>query len=301
MSAPLATVSQDWVSTFGTDSWELRMTSMPTAPEGGGDVLELPDWLPPAVSDEFHSQMLEVEGDQEEIIVCLACDARMKKVWRELYKKTKKSGRPSNTFMHPAKVDVKHTKRSKQQTHSERSAEQDLGVRLFFRQAFHCAKDLDALSVVSRSDINRAKAPYLQAAQQLNRCAKALRSFGMPDDANELEGIASRVKERWREDYEDAMVVERQRSRRNYDDVSQSGLLLDPTNMRGYVINLAKTSSEIFGSPLYGILAIVANVVFALKDETAMKGAALRSAIKLSAVFPGESRHSFSRSRQAGG
>src|SRR5258708_30211955 len=43
----------------------------------------------------------------------------------------------------------------------------------------------------------------------------------------------------------------------NYDDVSQSGLLLDPTNMRGYVINLAKTTSEIFGSPLYGILAIV--------------------------------------------
>jgi hypothetical protein len=65
------------------------MTSMPTAPEGEGHVLELPDWLPPVVSDEFHSQILEVEGDEEEIIVRLACDARMKKAWRELYKKKK--------------------------------------------------------------------------------------------------------------------------------------------------------------------------------------------------------------------
>src|SRR3984893_7413880 len=99
------------------------MTSMPTAPEGEGHVIELPDWLPPVVSDEFHSQILEVEGDEEEIIVRLACDARMKKAWRELYKKKKNaSGPSSNTFKYPAKVDVKHTERSKQRMHSDRSA-----------------------------------------------------------------------------------------------------------------------------------------------------------------------------------
>jgi hypothetical protein len=257
------------------------MTSMPTAPEGEGHVLELPDWLPPVVSDEFHSQILEVEGDEEEIIVRLACDARMKKAWRELYKKKKNaSGPSSNTFMYPAKVDVKHTERSKQRMHSDRRAEQDLGVRLFFRQAFHCARDLDVLSVVSRLEINRAKAPYLQAAQQLKRCVEVLRSFDMLDDANELERIASRVKERWREDYEDARVVERQRRRRNYDDIGPLGLLLDPTNMRGYVVDLAKTSCEIFGSRLYGVLAIVANVVFELEGERAIKGAQVREILR---------------------
>jgi hypothetical protein len=87
-----------------------RAKPSPTWPNSiakGSFDIELPDWLPPVLVvavKRLHDEATVRDDTAKAIdrLRRLACDDRMKHVWRQLYKKKRESHRPTDTYLHPA-------------------------------------------------------------------------------------------------------------------------------------------------------------------------------------------------------
>ena len=76
-------------------------------------MLKLPNWVPPAVAAmarEMHGSEVSVPGlkDYADVIERLACDPRMRWVWRELQKKHR-AGQMRGKYFHPASHAAVHS------------------------------------------------------------------------------------------------------------------------------------------------------------------------------------------------
>jgi hypothetical protein len=252
---------------------------MPTAPKAEVPVLRLPDWLPAAVREEVIKLQAgefstHIEDECEGILIRLACDERMKRVWNELGRKEPVCGRAASA-LDPRDPQLLGKLKTKLMKASDIRLGRDEGQRQFFRHAFfYAATKWIGPSVMSRSELNERKAPYAQAAEKLEALAKTLRSLGCTNYADQLKEMAPNVREDWREPDDDFWIVERHRAR-----TGQSGWP-GAAVLRRYIAELANFNHIVFGSVLYGTVATVTNVAFDLKEKASLTGGQVREILR---------------------
>ena len=257
---------------------------MPTAPKAEVPVLQLPDWLPAAVREEvIELQMGEfsshIEDEGEHILIHLACDERMKKVWRVLRRIEPVCAQPRGFHLDPRDPHSLGRIKSKLKASDTRMG-QDEGQRQFFRHAFFYAGNMVFnKSLISRSELNKRKAPYGQAAERLKALAETLHSLGCTKYADQLEEMAADVREGWRDWDDNFWVVQRYRIRTGLRNVARNSML-EPEYLRRYIAELANFNRIVFGNVLYGTVATVANVAFDLKEQTSITGEQVRQILR---------------------
>lgn len=75
---------------------------------GGTTMIEFPEWLRPALVDQFEWLLDDLEDDDEiALLRRLATDPRMKLVWTQIYKRKRESYRQTEDFEFPAIVTGK--------------------------------------------------------------------------------------------------------------------------------------------------------------------------------------------------
>ena len=231
----------------------------------------------------------------------LISDSRMKRVWTELYKKNRPSKyQTTEEFLHPARVTnatwaavhrrqaadlrQKGGKRNADQARlleaeaafEERQGdpprdpswtEQDRGVQLFVYHSFHSTIDIE-LTFYSNilAKVNKLR----DLAESLRRQASILRSFKQEKKARQLEELAM--------DHEDeAYNLLPPRKGSGFAPQADDPWVLrrdrGDSEIRTYVTLLSTTTSMIFNDSLFGVLAIVANVVHERNDVTRQRSA----------------------------
>jgi hypothetical protein len=210
-----------------------------------------PKWLPPSVKIEAERILGGGHAD-EALVLRLATDGRMQRVWRELpkHKRPHPQIREAWTTLMDNRVDV--------------SPPQDVDVHALF---FWCAYTIASLGVAAGIDdgLDKPIAKYLLVANGLRLAAARLRSFwlrGEPVSADihieNIEAAAHFYKRVVDELIElktitAPLVVKRDHGNRE---------------ARGYVRMLAIETRDLFGSTLYRTLATVASVAL-MKDVKA--------------------------------
>jgi hypothetical protein len=251
---------------------------MPTVPRAEVPVLQLPNWLPAAVREEaIKLQAGEFSThieDCEDILIRLACDERMKRVWNELGRNEPVCGRDASA-LDPRDPRLLGKLKTKLMKASDIRLGRDEGQRQFFRHAFfYAASKWIGPSVLSQSQLNERKAPYARAAEKLEALAQTLRSLDCGRHADQLEEIAANVREAWREPDDDFWIIQRDRAW-----TGPSGWL-GSAELRRYVAELANFNHVVFGRFLRGTVANVANVAFDLKEQTSITGARVREILR---------------------
>jgi hypothetical protein len=252
----------------------------------------LPEWLPQPVADYARRAFTNDcrTAPDELLLRRLSSDLRMKRVWSELLKRKRLNHRSTEAFKYPAtslknwtsgaragrrrvqnlrrmsdpineaeanKVELCMAMYQVGQEHKWGSGEklptQQLALVAFFDQAFECARSNSR--PVSRADAQAKRAHYLNMARRIRDDVKQqeIRSITLIDAAFEYDGLADKAAP----PRDDPLLVER----------TGRG----DERQRGFVIKLVTSAAEIFGSPLYGIVAIVTNVVFERKDWTGQR------------------------------
>jgi hypothetical protein len=243
---------------------------MPTAPKSEVPVLQLPNWLPAAVREEAIKLQAgefstHIEEWCEDILIRLACDERMKRVWNVLGRRGPICGRDANA-LDPRDPQLLGKLKRRLMKASDIRLGRDEGQRQFFRHAFfYAATKWIGPSVISRSELNERKAPYAQAAEKLEALAKSLRSLGCTTYAGQLEKMAPDVRNSWREWDDDFWIVQRDRG---------------PKELRRYIAELANFNRILFGDVLRGTVATVTNVAFDLKEQKRITGEQVRQILR---------------------
>jgi hypothetical protein len=274
-------------------------------------MLELPDWLPHAVRDKALSIFAALTGDDDEaaenkeLLIRLASDSRMMDVWQELYKYKRVSNKSTKEFFyapsfweigcaHTARLTVAEVRRQIEDSDQEipeedilefinhlspnfllprpeeprdPQARQDLTARYIFQHAYLSA--LVKAPILTTREIVENYHERIATADQLRKEADKLKSYGMEDDAWTLIRIAHNCEENIRtgnlDNLCDRWIVDRNRS---------------PGHLRAYVITLAELTRRLFGNPLHGTLASIANVAFDLVDRTSINDAQVREMVR---------------------
>jgi len=254
-------------------------------------------WVPEAVIDaavRLHADLAAEENPEEGLAVLsrLISDPRMRLVWEELHK-TKRNDKyeTTNEFLYPARVThlswaAEHRKQARElrEKGGERNesaarlleaeaaveegmgdlpsdsrwSEQDRAAQLFLKQACRSAINIEPTYF---SDIQAKVAKLRTIAASLREQSVMLKSLGLKGEARKLDEIAADCEDEARItepnlETDDPWVIIRDRG--------------DP-KLRTYVVDLSIPTVSIFGTPLYGTLATVANVVFGLNVLTAEK------------------------------
>ena len=223
------------------------------------ELIALPNWLPPSVE----KQARRIEGqdlstEQRAILLRLATDDRMRKVWKELSKRK----RPDGGFVYAAKSRQKVPSRKQNEAQNEALAE-------LFHFAFCAARD--RISVSKAVEVEREKEALLQKAKILRELAKFVevtafsKEHVIPDPlshqltifdagallrvAHFLEHVAAAMRPP-----SDPLMVQYHRG--------------DPV-VKGVQIEIAAQMQKTFGRVLHGTAATIASV--ALAKETTEK------------------------------
>lgn len=266
--------------------------------------LELPEWLPASVR-EFALIMYRgalakrVPAETLQLLCSLTADPRMERVWRELTEMKSQCGQSTEAFSHQASLpDWLNPWAALARSHQHRASElramggleseqraklleweagqyekirphvttqpidpqtaiQGAALATFFNRAILLA--VWPVQTVSSAEADTARRGYLETAAKLRADSAARNAQGRPDPAVRLLEAAL--------DYE-AMADEQAPPTGHPLRVERHR---EEPHLRGYVIALAEVSKEIFGSPLYGSIARVANVIFNRSDLTSDK------------------------------
>jgi hypothetical protein len=245
---------------------------------------KFPDWLPKAVCQQACAlwKTLPLEKDQakaQQVLEQLVTNPLMKRVWTELYKKERINHQPTNRYMYPACVtnasraakkrrradEIRHKIGRKSEVkafefeadeldrmedlpHDYRWSEQDRGARLFLYRAYRVYLDFKP---VFFSDLKAQSEKFIVVAKTLREQAATLQELADESAARELEKIAAhcdgRAKYILPRSGDDPWVVTRQ---------------VNDLEVRVFVAVFSSTTLELFEAELYGILALVAAVVF---------------------------------------
>ncbi len=203
--------------------------------------LELPNWLPAPVAEEaqlVYDEILRCDrksyprpftaSEEIKVLLRLASDQRMKKVWNELLKKTRE--RPGE-FLHQFKMPDPGDENP-----------QDMALRIFFKYAW----DLATCGIELQTP--KQLKPFIKMASRLKQDAKTLRSLGLDEFASDLEAKA--------------IVCERMgRPLGNSTFPSVVGRARGDQAVRAFVLRLSATCREVwFGEALTGTVATTASV-----------------------------------------
>lgn len=265
-------------------------------------------WVPAAIADAARRLYAEIETGEKaaeaaEVLCRLYSDARMEGVWNELYKRRSGSF-PVNEFVHPARISnasmaaVNRQRACQLRNNGDavsgdearlleaeaelleaepdpidpKWSEQDRAVQIFLTNAYRNALDIRPVFL---SDIQSNIKKLGEIAESLRNHAATLQSIGMKDESRQLTEVADNCDEEiesidpsrnnaagrnqathFRPHADDPWIITRERG--------------DP-ELRTFIVDLSITTISCFGTPLYGTLATVANVVFSRDDITQSK------------------------------
>jgi hypothetical protein len=261
--------------------------------------LVIPGWFPPALADQVRKLHDEAKPEDRPVLCRLVHSKHIEKVWRYLYRQKRVNHRPTEDFFHSVLLGdwwnlwrvIANSKRRRaaelrgaggadnrknarlleqaasgcDELHRQEQLKpidprviQDAGVGFFLTVAFQAA--VDGAQVMTRGEVDAGTKLLRADGEQLRREAEILRSHGMGEiHAQALERVASACEARAARlagEYDDPprmLVVDRDRGDKS---------------LRGYVLTLAAASQRIFGDPLCGQVAIVANVALGRRDLT---------------------------------
>jgi hypothetical protein len=202
--------------------------------------LTIPPWVPGAVSKA--ARALYSDADQRGRIECipvlqrLVSDPRMRPVWAELVKRTRKEDR---SFFHPAEPAWEIPDSAEERQTRAIGSLVYLAVNLV----------VDSPRVVTRRQVETTRRKALDAASVLRKAAKLL---SLPDPAlnaaRNHEGEAAA----WAAAGSSRLVVERDRG---------------DAQAKCFAIVFASQCRQLFGCPLYGVTATVASVALGRKRK----------------------------------
>ncbi len=223
--------------------------------------LEQPSWLDlyPSVADEaavIYDGILRHEREHDaqpvearfrrnwsaleqiEVLNRLASDQRMKRVWHELYRRS----RGSNEFLNPVRREGL-LKDKITRLHDPKS--QDMAVRAFFNFAVWLAAG--RLDLITQDGVNSKNRPFSMMASRLRKDAGGLRALGLDELATDAEAVASDCEKSAYIPKPNIILPIVKRSRG--DDVT-----------RGFVLRMSGICREGFGNGLPGTVATTASV-----------------------------------------
>jgi hypothetical protein len=257
-------------------------------------------WVPVAVANvaaRLHAQFIEQNSEEGLTILSrLTSDRRMRAVWQRLYsKKRDEKYRSTDVFVYPAITLKSRAANLRRQAHDLRekggesneieadcldseanaamnaqakaeealpgfanysaSVAQDSAVARFFEYACRAAIDITPTYL---SDIEARLAKTGAISLALREQKAELFELELWDEADKLGEIIEQC---------DDLVELQSESIQSGDPIIISRKRGDP-KLRSYVVQLYELGFALFGTPLYGTLATMANVVFDCKTVT---------------------------------
>jgi hypothetical protein len=261
----------------------------------GADIFELPDWIPQPVAHLaclIYKDLINHGAAAEctELLHRLTCDPRMEGVWAELLKRKRSNYQTTTEFFHSAssglqafwdpEARLQRRRAALMRSLGEPKAEikfletsallaefagtkwlfpwyegrpeiprQQLALAFLFRQTFTLAQQNHR--PVSRTEAEAARNHYVTMAKRI-----------LADNTEYLDERLSRAASAYLELADVAapgpgspLLVERKRGRNKL--------------IKGFVLELAATTKEIFGASLFGTVATLTNVALDRADLTA--------------------------------
>ncbi len=258
-----------------------------------------PDWIPRAVIDKAEQLRAGISTEENptealEVWSRLVLDARMKRVWQELYKKKRIGHQASEEFFYPACVTNKSFAardrrraselRKKGGPENEKEAnlleaeaavvesindppskwiEQDRAVQLFLYHAYKQALDHE---LVFLSDLEDKARKVQEIAKRLRCDGATLSSLGMKREARKLQKIASDC-----DDEALNMLPTRERDGSLSDDPWIITRRRGDLKVRTFVTSFSIPVQSMFGTSLYSTVATVTNVALDGQNLTGPK------------------------------
>jgi hypothetical protein len=246
------------------------------------------DWVPPGVVETAGRLHVAFDKNHEigsTIISRLISDVRMKNVWQLLYSRKRERHEPTSAFAYPAQLELQAAclrreanelrKKGGEANSSKADAldaraeadesklgspaevelhAQDYAVAELFRHA--CCEAVD-VSPVYLLDLKAKNARTSAVIEALHKQKEELEEIEWYDEADALHGLIIQLANRNElirdEIEENKTIISRRRG--------------DPI-LRTYVMALHPWIILLFGTPLYGTLATIANVAFDSKIAT---------------------------------
>lgn len=241
--------------------------------------LQIPDWLPGPVAAFAQKKTAEIDGNPGsaealEILRRLACDPRMRNVWKELQKRKRKNYEPTEDFVHAARPVSEWVEKYYQTGNSPPTpvlrayyatiystlydqlvgsplTHQNRAMIYFFDQAFALA--LTNTTVIPISNFKKRRRFYVKMAQQLR------------DDAEERTGFGTTALKEAARYYEVLVKTSAPPQRELFVQRKPKA----HARLKGFVMELADITKAVFGNPLCGCLATTTNVTFGVSALTA--------------------------------
>jgi hypothetical protein len=275
---------------------ELR-DGLPVPRKRRHQVIRIPDWVPQPVGQLARNmyQNAPKKGHDVTLLHRLTTDSRMKKVWAELVRKKRLHHQTTADFIHPATSDAELWSLEAQSIQTRADVYRNLGGEDNLHHAkrietnamiAELADRMTVTSTLARSNLtsqSQALAFLFQTAMKLGQptpqsvsmleARKAVRRFRkmaemVRADANQQQRAGS---------FQAPQLLEAAFA---YDELANRAAeaLQDPllgkrkprgdSRLKGFVVGLAFATKGIFGAPLYGTVATLANVVLDRRDVT---------------------------------
>ncbi len=272
--------------------------------------LTFPSWIPDAVRETARLLNAELATEKDfgqalEILSRLISNPRMRLVWGELSKKNSVNDEAADEYRYPARVTnaswaTVHRQQAlelrnkggalnehearlleaeaaveetiEDSPSDQRWSEQDRAAQLFLNHAYRSALDVKPVFL---SDIRANGSELRKVAASLRKQAAKLQSLGMEDDALKLGDIAANCDdEAWSLEPKRSSALAQEEALEFMPRADDPWIITRQRNdakVRTFVVDLSIPTQLLFGTPLYGTLANVANVVFSRDDMTGAK------------------------------
>jgi hypothetical protein len=213
-----------------------------TAERVGGHSPEsptIPTWVPEPVAQAAHTLRAHYLKSKNvkfnAVLERLIADGRMGRVWKELSKHRREQHEPTDAFFHSSRLASIDSQAAQDHQHAAMAS--------LFNFAINLA--VDAPGVIARNELQRVRNRMLDKVEALRLAADELRRYGQAAAAKVNEDIARSHEEQLPKMVASPLVVDRDTG---------------DAKARGFCILFTGYCRQLFGSPLWGITAIVASV-----------------------------------------
>ena len=240
-------------------------------------MLEIPNWVPPSVAvvaREMHGSLgagVPQFKAYADAIERLACDSRMRWVWRELTK-THRSGPARRSYVYPAVAEAvcsnplfRERPTAAENSPSHVRIQNQAFVILFVELARLRSGGVSRMgsSVRTKKEAKQEIAELRSAAARIRVEAEKIRGLGLGYFSPSLENVADKclalAAVRQIHNSQDVLIVARNRSR------------VGDRVERGFIISAGRILELHFGQKMQGLVAVLANVALGRNDITESK------------------------------
>jgi hypothetical protein len=233
-------------------------------------IMEMPDWVPLAVA-RIALMMAGLAGYQLDVVRRLAADPRMKEVWDELRKHQRENHVPTKKLRYspilPAALESWGTLAAAQRKRAEEYAE--LGGEASATMLGHMAASAEARQSDAPPSELSSEGHHQMALATLFAVAvatylEAPRTVTQKEVESVITGLELTGKEQMAAGFR-RQAVDPENAR-----FISTRHRTEP-RLEAFVERVGSTTTKLFGNPLYGVIARIANVAFERSDLTRPK------------------------------